>query len=126
MTRLLTTEARVQPQQFFQDILVANVRTHESNSGGTQGDFEADVAHDGSHHDVVFQLAMSLKVRGQGPQGCVAVNKVSLAIDKQRSIRIAVESDSEIRAFAGLLFRAASRYGASRSRDLCFDHPDWH
>ena len=59
---------------------------------------------------------MRLKMCGESPKRGVAVDKVSVAIDKERPIRVSVKSDAEVGALLRLLFPAAIRCEVSRSR----------
>ena len=78
-------------------IPVPHLGSHEPQALLAQGQFQAQVGHEGPHHAGVAG-APGQAVHGDHVEQLVAVHQFAIAVDKQHPVAIAIKGDAQVHA----------------------------
>ena len=96
MARLLAAKHKPLAHHLFHDVLVADLASHEPDTGLAEGDLQTDVAHHRRHDGVALQAAFGLHLLRTHQHHGIAVDDASLCVDEDRPVAVAVVGDANV------------------------------
>ncbi|MCY1392926.1 hypothetical protein D9M71_78100 [compost metagenome] len=95
MARVLPANLPITLQQLGRYVTVANLGAHKRNRQLVQGQLQAQVTHQGTHH-AALQLATLMQVASDNEQQLVAIDNGAGVIDHQHPVAVAIKGDAQV------------------------------